>query len=90
MLHHVFRNASIPTVTAIGLEIGYLLGGAIVVEVVFAYPGVGRLIVDAIIARDYPVVQAAALFFAVGFILVNLVTDVLYAVLDPRVRLRSG
>ncbi len=84
--HHAFRNAAIPTVTIIGLEIGYLLGGAIVVERVFAYPGMGDLIVSSVTQRDYPLIQASVLFFAIAFILVNFLTDVVYAALDPKVR----
>jgi len=85
---HALRNASIPTVTVVGLEIGFLLGGSIIVEVVFSYPGMGLMMINAITQRDYPVVQACLLIYAVGFVLVNLVTDVLYSVLDPRVRVR--
>jgi peptide/nickel transport system permease protein len=84
--HHAFRNAAIPTVTIIGLEIGYLLGGSIVVERVFAYPGMGDLIVSSVTQRDYPLIQASVLFFAVAFIVVNLATDLVYAALDPKVR----
>jgi peptide/nickel transport system permease protein len=85
---HALRNAAIPTLTVLGLEVGYLLGGAIVVEVVFAYPGMGRLIVDSIVRRDYPVVQAGLLFFAFSFAVVNMLTDLAYSALDPRVRAR--
>jgi peptide/nickel transport system permease protein len=85
---HALRNAAIPTVTVLGLEVGYLLGGSIVVEVVFAYPGMGRLIVDSILRRDYPVVQAGLLFFAFSFAVVNMLTDLAYSALDPRVRAR--
>jgi peptide/nickel transport system permease protein len=84
--HHAFRNAAIPAVTIIGLEVGYLLGGAIVVERVFAYPGMGGLIVSSVTERDYPLIQASVLFFAIAFILVNLLTDLIYAALDPKVR----
>lgn len=85
---HALRNAAIPAVTVLGLEVGYLLGGSIVVEVVFAYPGMGRLIIDSILRRDYPVIQATLLFFAFGFAVVNMLTDLAYAALDPRVRAR--
>ncbi|MEN3284489.1 MAG: peptide/nickel transport system permease protein [Solirubrobacteraceae bacterium] len=88
VIGHALRNAAIPTVTVIGLQIGYLMGGAIVVEVVFAYPGMGQLLVDAITRRDYPVVQGAVLFFAVAFVFVNLCTDLAYMVIDPRTRTR--
>ena len=83
---HVLRNASIPIITVVGLQFGYLLGGAVIVEEVFSLPGVGRLIVSATLERNYPVVQAAVLVVATLFVLVNLVTDVLYGVLNPRIR----
>lgn len=82
---HALRNAFIPVLTVIGLQIGFLMGGVVVTEAVFAWPGVGRLAVQAIYARDFPVVQAVVLFFALIFVAVNLVVDVLYAALDPRV-----
>ena len=83
---HVLRNASIPIVTVIGLQFGYLLGGAVIVEEVFSLPGIGRLIVSYTLERNYPVVQAGMLMVAFLFILVNLATDVLYALLNPRIR----
>ena len=83
---HVLRNASIPIVTVIGLQFGYLLGGAVIVEEVFSLPGVGRLIVSATLERNYPVVQAGMLVVAFMFILVNLVTDLLYGLLNPKIR----
>ena len=83
---HVLRNASIPIVTVIGLQFGYLLGGAVIVEEVFSLPGLGRLIVSATLERNYPVVQAGMLVVALLFILVNLVTDVIYALLNPKIR----
>jgi peptide/nickel transport system permease protein len=86
MSRHALRNAAIPTVTVVGLEIGYLMGGAIVVEKVFSYPGMGQLMIDSIIQRDYPLVQASILFFAAAFVVVNLLTDIAYALLDPRLR----
>jgi peptide/nickel transport system permease protein len=82
----VFRNASLPIVTILGLQFGSLLGGAVVTEVVFAYPGVGRLLVDTITQRDYPVVQGAALVVATLYVVVNVLTDASYSVLDPRLR----
>jgi ABC-type dipeptide/oligopeptide/nickel transport system permease component len=85
---HAVRNALIPVVTVVGLQLGYLLGGAVVTETVFSWPGLGRLIVQSIAARDFPVVQAAVLLLAVTFVGINLVTDILYSVLDPRIRLR--
>ncbi|MGH3240691.1 MAG: ABC transporter permease [Spirillospora sp.] len=84
---HILKNALIPVVTVIGLQLGYALSGAIVIETVFAWPGVGQLMINAVFSRDFPVVQGAVVFAAVVFILVNLVVDVLYAVLDPRIRL---
>ena len=88
--HHALRNAAIPTVTIIGLEVGYLLGGSIVVERVFGYPGMGDLIVSSVTQRDYPLIQASVLFFAVAFVLVNLLTDLVYVALDPKVRARPA
>jgi peptide/nickel transport system permease protein len=85
---HALRNASIPVVTIVGLELGTLLGGAVITETIFAWPGVGRLSVQAIYNRDYPVVQAAVFVLASIFVLVNLVVDVLYTYLDPRIRIR--
>jgi ABC-type dipeptide/oligopeptide/nickel transport system permease component len=85
VIHHALRNALLPIVTLIGLQLGALLGGSVVVETVFAWPGVGRLTIDAIRHRDYPVIQAAILFMATAFALVNLAIDLLYARLDPRI-----
>jgi ABC-type dipeptide/oligopeptide/nickel transport system permease component len=84
---HAIRNALIPIVTVIGLQFGQLLGGTVIVETVFAWPGVGRLLIDSISHRDYGVVQASILLIATGFVFINLVVDVLYGFLDPRVRL---
>ena len=84
---HAMKNAMLPIVTIIGLEVGYLLGGAFLTETVFSLPGVGRLMVDRILARDYPVVQGAVLVIAAVFVFVNLVVDLTYAWLDPRIRL---
>jgi len=83
---HALRNCLLPVITIVGLELGSTLGGAVVTEMVFAWPGVGRLIVSAIFARDYPLVQAAVFVVAAMFVLVNLAVDLLYAVVDPRVR----
>lgn len=83
---HALRNAAIPVITVIGLNVGSLLGGAILTETIFAWPGIGRLVVDAIFARDYPVVQGAVLVIAVVFVVVNLLVDLSYAALDPRIR----
>jgi peptide/nickel transport system permease protein len=82
--HHALRNAAVPIVTVVGIQVGVLLGGAIVVEWLFALPGVGRMLVTAISQRNYPVVQAGILVVALIFILVNLATDLLYGVIDPR------
>ncbi len=87
VMKHALRNAAIPTVTVVGLQIGYLLGGSIVVEQVFAFPGMGRVMISSIIQRDYPLIQAGVLFFATGFVIVNLLTDLSYGFLDPRARL---
>jgi ABC-type dipeptide/oligopeptide/nickel transport system permease component len=84
---HGLRNALIPLVTYLGLEVGGLLGGTVVVEVIFAWPGVGRLAVESIFNRDYPLVQAVVFLVALSFVLVNLLVDLLYPVLDPRIRL---
>ena len=89
IMPHAIRNALIPIVTIVGLQFGGLLGGAVITETVFAWPGVGRLLVEAINQRDYNVVQAAILLITGIFVIVNLLVDVLYAYLDPRVRLAS-
>ncbi|HWP49901.1 MAG TPA: nickel ABC transporter permease [Candidatus Limnocylindrales bacterium] len=86
ILRHALKNAAIPIVTVIGLEMGTLLGGAIITETIFAWPGVGRLTVQAIYNRDFPVVQAAVFTLACIFVLINFVVDILYTYLDPRVR----
>jgi peptide/nickel transport system permease protein len=86
MRGHVLRNALIPVVTVLGLQLGTLIGGAVITEYVFALPGVGRLVVDAVFARDYPLVQGVVLLIAVGFITSNLVVDLLYGLIDPRLR----
>jgi peptide/nickel transport system permease protein len=83
---HALRNAAIPVITIIGLDIAYLLGGAVVTETVFARPGLGKLVVDAIYARDYPTVQGAIMVFAMGILVVNLLVDLSYALVDPRIR----
>jgi glutathione transport system permease protein len=88
ILRHALRNALIPVVTMVGLEFGFLLGGSIVVETVFSWPGLGRLLVDSVSFRDYPVIQAEILLFSTEFVLINLIVDVLYAVLNPEIRLR--
>jgi peptide/nickel transport system permease protein len=85
---HVLKNALIPVVTVLGLQLGTLVGGAVITEYVFALPGVGRLVVDAVFARDYPMVQGVVLLIAIGFILSNLLVDLLYGWIDPRIRAR--
>jgi ABC-type dipeptide/oligopeptide/nickel transport system permease component len=89
MLRHALGNALIPVVSIVGLRFGNLIAGAVLVESVFAVPGVGRLLVDAVLWRDYPMIQGAMLFVAALFILVNAATDVLYAVVDPRIRVAA-
>jgi ABC-type dipeptide/oligopeptide/nickel transport system permease component len=86
VIRHALRNAMIPVVTLIGLQIGFLLGGAVVTETIFSWPGVGRLAVGAILSSDFPMAQGTILVLAGGFIVINLVVDLLYVVLDPRVR----
>ena len=86
VLKHCLRNALIPVVTMMGLQFGFLLGGSIVVEAVFNWPGLGRLLVDAIEMRDYPIIQTLVLLFSLEFILINLVVDVLYGFINPTIR----
>lgn len=88
IMAHALKNALIPTVTMLGLQLGALLGGAVVTETIFSRPGLGRLAVDAIGSRDFPLIQGTVLFAAVTYVLVNLAVDVLYAVIDPRIRYR--
>ena len=85
IMRHVFRNALIPVITVVGLQFGTLLGGAMLTEIVFSIPGVGRLMIEAIKQRDFPIVQGSVLFVAACFSLVNLAVDLLYAVVDPKV-----
>jgi ABC-type dipeptide/oligopeptide/nickel transport system permease component len=87
VLKHALRNAMLPLVTIIGLQFGALLGGAVLTETVFGLPGMGKFLVDSIFARDYPVVQGFTLVIALLFVVVNLIVDISYAYLDPRVRL---
>jgi len=86
IFRHALKNAMIPILTVFGLEFGYMLGGAVLTETVFSLPGIGRLLVEGIFARDYPVVQGAMILVATTFVLVNLLTDVAYAFFDPRIR----
>jgi peptide/nickel transport system permease protein/oligopeptide transport system permease protein len=86
VLKHAFRNALVPIVTVGGLEFGALMAGAVITETVFTWPGIGSLLVTSILARDYPVVQGAVLLIAVTFIVVNLLVDLVYGFIDPRIR----
>jgi peptide/nickel transport system permease protein len=86
VLRHALRNAAIPVLTVLGVQIGTLLGGAVITESVFAWPGMGKLIVDAIFFRDFPVVQTVLILSATVFVLINLAVDLLYTILDPRIR----
>jgi glutathione transport system permease protein len=88
VIKHGMRNALIPVVTMMGLQFGFLLGGSIVVEKVFNWPGLGRLLIDAVDMRDYPVIQSLVLLFSLEFILINLVVDVLYGLINPTIRYR--
>ena len=88
LFRHVLPNAAIPIVTVLGLQVGYMLGGAIVVETIFTLPGVGRMTLDAVLERNYPVVQSTVLVIGAMFMLVNLATDILYGIIDPRVTRR--
>jgi peptide/nickel transport system permease protein len=87
LLRHVLRNAAVPIVTVIGIGVALLIGGVVVTESVYTIPGLGRLTVDAVLARDYPTVQAVVLLFSLVYVLINLVVDVVYVLLDPRIRL---
>jgi peptide/nickel transport system permease protein len=86
LFDHALPNAAVPIVTVIGVGVAQLLGGVVVTESVFAIPGLGRLVVDAILSRDYPVIQAALLIFSFTYVIVNLVVDLIYVLLDPRIR----
>jgi peptide/nickel transport system permease protein len=87
VIRHAFRNALIPIVTMLGLEFGFLLSGVVITETVFSWPGIGRLVFNAINQKDIPLVQASVIFFSFLFVLINLLVDVIYAWLDPRIRL---
>jgi ABC-type dipeptide/oligopeptide/nickel transport system permease component len=86
IIKHVYRNMLIPVVTYTGLQLGHMLSGAVIVETIFAWPGVGRLMVDSITNRDYNVVQVSVIFFAGFFVLINIIVDLLYVVIDPRIK----
>lgn len=90
LTRHILRNSLIPFVTAVGIQFGYLLGGAAVIETVFTLPGVGYMAVNGINDRDFPVVQGVVLIVATGFVLINILIDVIYSVLDPRIRVSRG
>jgi len=89
VLGHAVRNALVPVITVVGIQSGYLLGGTVIIEQIFAIPGIGRLALDAVSQRDYPVVQGTTLFIAAAFVLMNLLTDIVYGVVDPRIRVRE-
>ena len=86
LVRHALKNALIPVTTVVGIEFGYLLGGAVITETVFSRPGLGRLLVTSINSRDFPVVQGTLMLLAGSFVLVNLLVDILYGFLDPRIR----
>ncbi len=86
MWKHAFRNALIPVVTMVGLQFGFLLGGSVVVETVFAWPGLGRFMIEAVAVRDYPVLQALLLLYSFHFVFINLVVDMVYALINPEIR----
>ena len=87
ILKHAFRNALLPIVTIIGLQLGTLFAGAVLTETIFGFAGVGRMLFEAITARDFPIVQAFTVVIAVGYVVVNLLVDLSYAFIDPRIRL---
>jgi ABC-type dipeptide/oligopeptide/nickel transport system permease component len=87
VIRHVFRNTLVLIVTMLGLQVGFLLAGAVYIENVFSWPGVGQLLVNAILKRDFPLVQGGVLLVALSYVVINLVTDLTYAYLDPRIRL---
>lgn len=86
LVRHSLRNALLPIVTVIGLRFGYMLGGAVITESIFAWPGMGRLMITAVGQRDIPVVQGVLLVFAISFVFVNLMVDIIYGFVDPRIR----
>lgn len=88
VMRHAVRNALVPVITVVGIQTGYLLGGTVIVEQIFAIPGIGRLALDAVSQRDYPVVQGTTLFIAVAFVFMNMLADVVYGLVDPRIRVR--
>jgi peptide/nickel transport system permease protein len=86
MIHHALKNAAVPIITVIGIGIGLLISGAVVTETVFAIPGIGRLTVDAILRRDYPIIQGVILIFSATYVMINLLIDLSYVFFDPRIR----
>jgi len=90
ILNHALRNALLPIITLIGLQLGTLLGGAVITEKIFSWPGLGQLTIESIQSRDYPVVQACVLFISLSYVMVNVITDIVYAAIDPRVRLSDN
>src|SRR5262249_49214729 len=86
ILRHGLKNALIPVVTIVGLQFGTLLGGAVVIETVFARQGIGRMAIDAVLSKDFPVIQGTVLFAALVYVTVNLLVDIIYSVFDPRIR----
>ena len=86
LFQHALKNAAVPITTVVGLGIAGLLSGSVVIETVFALPGLGRLVADAILRRDYPVIQSLTLIFGITYVLVNLIVDLVYTIFDPRVR----
>jgi peptide/nickel transport system permease protein len=88
VMRHAVRNALVPVITVVGIQTGYLLGGTVIVEQIFSIPGIGRLALDAVLQRDYPVVQGTTLFIAAGFVAMNTLADVVYGLVDPRIRVR--
>jgi peptide/nickel transport system permease protein len=86
VINHALRNASLPIITILGLQLGTLLGGAVITEIIFAWPGIGQLTIESIQRRDYPLVQACILLISLSYVMVNTFTDILYGWLDPRVR----
>ncbi|MGH2561561.1 MAG: ABC transporter permease, partial [Thermomicrobiales bacterium] len=86
IVRHALRNALIPIVTLLGLNFGFILSGAVITETVFAWPGIGRYLIDGVNGRDFPVVQATVLLIAIGFVFGNLITDLLLVYIDPRIR----
>jgi ABC-type dipeptide/oligopeptide/nickel transport system permease component len=86
VIRHILRNTMVVTITMLGLQIGFLLGGAVYIENVFSWPGVGQMLVDAILKRDFPLVQGGVLLVSSTYVVINLATDLMYGYLDPRIR----